>query len=872
MRLILFFLLFFFQINFISAQVIIEWQKTFGGSQDDSFGDIIQDSYGNLIAIGGSMSNNFDIPANHGNSDIIVTKMDDKGNVVWTKNYGGTEHDFGGTIMFAPDGSYIISGWVKSNNIDISGNRGGYDIWVANLDTSGTIIWQKCYGTTQTDYPGNIISVPGGYVFIASVTHNSGDVTNYNSTWLRQAWVVKIDYSGNIIWQKCINTPDDDVVSKINSISSGGFLLSIAKGSGGCQGDVDAVIMKLNDQGNLVQTYCKGGPEGDTADDAIQTIDGNIVFLGVAGANGGHVVGHHGGYHDIWLVKQNAAGTILWQKCLGGIETDLPISLFEDTNGSLYVLGQTYSSDGDVDILRGINDAWLLKFNSAGNIIYKQTIGGYSSDQASRMLKVSENEILIVGSSKSDDMFVTRNKGEKDAWIIKVRENYSQITGNLFIDLDNNFNWDAGENPLPYHKIDLLNSNIHGYSSSNGSYFIIAADTGSFIYRPNLLGYYNQIPTQRTSVFVQGNSTDSLNDFAFQPLGSFNDLCVSISPVSPFRSDSEASYSLAYKNQGTTLISNVMVVLKLDSKLTYLSSDNLPFIINSDSIVWNLGLLNPWDHGKIAVRVLLDPALPIGTLINSTVQIIPEIGDFNPSCNNAAWELNTTGSFDPNDIIVDRTTLYQNEISNPPFLNYIIRFQNTGNDTAFFVSIENKLPDKLDLNTFEFIDSSHPASIHYVNHSGWMNYKFENILLPDSNINEPESHGFISYRIKPFANLSIGDSINNKANIVFDKNMPIVTNTATTIFSQLLNVNHTSQKMDELMIYPNPARHRINLQGITESGVLEVYDMSGRNVLSIQVSAQNGDKELELPELQTGLYLLRFVNKNTSLSAKILIE
>jgi hypothetical protein len=105
----------------------------------------------------------------------------------------------------------------------------------------------------------------------------------------------------------------------------------------------------------------------------------------------------------------------------------------------------------------------------------------------------------------------------------------------------------------------------------------------------------------------------------------------------------------------------------------------------------------------------------------------------------------TTGSFDPNDIIVNKTVLTTTELSTAPWLEYIIRFQNTGNDTAFTVKILNPIDtNKLDISSIEFVNASHPVNINWINYQRNMEFKFENILLPDSNTNEPLSHGFRS--------------------------------------------------------------------------------------------------------------------------------
>jgi hypothetical protein len=105
-----------------------------------------------------------------------------------------------------------------------------------------------------------------------------------------------------------------------------------------------------------------------------------------------------------------------------------------------------------------------------------------------------------------------------------------------------------------------------------------------------------------------------------------------------------------------------------------------------------------------------------------------------------------TGSFDPNDILVDRDTVLTTELPSPPYLEYIIRFQNTGTDTAFTVRVSNSITEDLDLSTYEFVEASHTVEISYNNNYRLFEFTFNNILLPDSIINEPMSHGYVRYR------------------------------------------------------------------------------------------------------------------------------
>lgn len=158
-------------------------------------------------------------------------------------------------------------------------------------------------------------------------------------------------------------------------------------------------------------------------------------------------------------------------------------------------------------------------------------------------------------------------------------------------------------------------------------------------------------------------------------------------------------------------------------------------------------------------------------------------------------------SYDPNDKWVSRDTLLPWEIASEEYLYYRIRFQNTGTYAAINILVRDTLDEKLDWNTLQTISSSHSYNISVTNGNA-VEWTFSNIMLPDSNANEPESHGFIYYRIRHKNTLNIGDNISNTAAIFFDYNEPVITNTVTTTVAHTTSVNDT--KYEFVRIFPNP--------------------------------------------------------------------
>jgi hypothetical protein len=732
-------------------------------------------------------------------------KLDASGNIQWQKCLGGTGDDRANSIQQTTDGGYVVAGRTYSNDGNVTGNHGSDDYWVVKLDASGNIQWQKCLGGTSWEYASSIQqTTDGGYVAAGYTRSNDGDVSGNHGDW--DYWVVKLDSSGNIQWQKCL-----------------------------------------------------GGTSWDEAYSIQQTTDGGYVVTGYTTSNDGDVSGNHGG-EDYWVVKLDSSGNIQWQKCLGGTGDDRANSIQQTTDGGYVVAGYTYSNDGDVSGNHGGRDFWVVKLDASGNIQWQKCLGGTNWDEAYSIHQTTDGGYVVAGRTWSNDGDVSGyHGGNYDYWVVKLIAHYNLITGKLFIDANSNGVQDVGEPAVANRQITEINTGRSVFSGTNSVYYIAVMDTGNYTVMPQPINYHIASPVTHSASFSGIFQTDSLNDFAFQPAGVFNDLCIHITPTGPFRAGMNAGYMINYSNAGTTTINNCSVIFLRDINVTYVSSNTTPFSITPDSVVWNIGTLTPFQSGSIVVTVNVNVGVPIGTIINSGVRIEPVAGDANPACNYNFHEVTTTGSYDPNDIIVDKDTLLTTQFPNPPYLEYIIRFQNTGNDTAFTVRVLNNISQMLDVSSFEFVASSHPVNITYDAYARLMTFTFDNILLPDSNVNEPLSHGFIRYRIKPNSNLVLNDQIRNSAAIYFDFNAPVITNTAITTVVLPTAVAQITASNKTLSVYPNPAMDELTFSHpllANSHSTLRIYDLTGRMVMEkkIEPSVKNS-VTLNFSTLTKSMYL-----------------
>ncbi len=334
---------------------------------------------------------------------------------------------------------------------------------------------------------------------------------------------------------------------------------------------------------------------------------------------------------------------------------------------------------------------------------------------------------------------------------------------------------------------------------------------------------------------------------------------------SPARPGFQTSLHLGVQNATLGGTGNITITLTFDPVLTYLSATPAATVMGN-TITWNTAQLNSFAHRSVSAsfQVPADVGL-IGTdLLNSaTVSIVqPEVELTNNSTTNTRT---VTGSYDPNAKEVITSSGVSNEfyvIDEDEWLDYTIQFQNTGNDTAFFVVITDTLPSTLDPLTFRFGARSHPCIVDMMG-QGVLRFAFPNILLPDSNVNEPGSHGFVKFRIQPRLPILPGTVIENIANIFFDYNPAIITEPSTLTAEFSTSVGHPSTSSGrQLTLAPNPASDRLRVS-IDQGSIarFRILSIEGREVQSSTLQQRSVD--LDVHDLPAGAYILEVVKSDS---------
>lgn len=838
--------------SFSQSPVEIVWQKCLGGFNTEKAWDLVQADDGGYVFVGQTNSSDGDVIGLHGitgSPDTWLVKTDSIGNLVWQSCLGDADYDFSYTLTKTFDGGYAIANTISSAYI-----------WLVKTDNSGVIEFDSTYHSgviqalTQTS--------DGGFLMVGaySLPYNNSDII-----------LIKTDSLGNRIWTKIFGGGDDDWGMDVIQTSDGGYLFAANSYQINGNGMSDVWIVKTDTSGNIIWDEFFGGTNTDFPYSIIESNDGGIFITGSTKSNDIDVTGNHqpgGSTEDIWVLKIDSVGNLLWQNCFGGSSTEIGYDAYPLENGGIVITGYTQSYNGNVSGNHGpanFKDAWVIKIDDYGNLLWQKCLGGTSHETGNAIIENSDGDIIMAGFTMSYNFDVSGNHGNEDSWLVKLSERYNLIKGKIFIDSNSNSLQDSNEVILSGHEIVEMSTGNFTFSNLNGQYNLIVTDTGNFTISTVPPNYYLSVPGSHTSYFNLLHQTDSLKDFAFQPAGIFNDLQITITPLSPFRPGFDCLYSVTYSNVGTTIL-NPEIIFYPDSNLTYLSALPSAASVTSDSMIWNFGPLAPFESGTIYITLNVDSTLTIGSLINSGTIILPLLGDANTINNQSYIESEVTGSFDPNDIRVNRTYIYDYDVPFSPWLEYTIRFQNTGNDTAFSAHIFNPLSTFVEEGTFEFIGSSHPVTIEYQELSRQMAFHFQNLFLPDSGINEPASHGFIKYRIRPATSLVAGNIIQSHATIFFDFNPGIKTDTAATVVINTTSVNNEPNTFAQLKIFPNPTSNFLNLQSEMKAGkyTITISDITGRLVLKQSVFPVNQalHAKMEISSLNKGIYLVEVNGEN----------
>ncbi len=451
----------------------------------------------------------------------------------------------------------------------------------------------------------------------------------------------------------------------------------------------------------------------------------------------------------------------------------------------------------------------------------------------------------------------------------------SKITGIVYTDLNSDCD-QTNDNGIPMRVVNIEgpNGSFYRVTDENGE-FRSLADVGEYtVSVPNVNTLWEVCDNPQTYDFVTNEDSIYL-DFGMQATMQCTDPVVEISAPFLVRCFDNNIY-VHYCNEGTIPADDMTVTVELGEFLSVNSVSTTPTSINGQIYTFDIGTLDVFECGDIVFNVTVDCEVELGTVECYSAVIDPEQG-----CINSVAPLNDSeecqeivGSFDPNDkrafpyLGSDDYTIAPNEV-----IKYQVRFQNTGTFTAFNVEVIDTISPYMDLATFRMGTASHAYEVEIVDHRT-LKVLFEDINLPDSTSNEPESHGFFTYYLNQMTDLPDGTKITNEAGIYFDFNDPVITNTTTHTVDYGFNSNNNIENSLGFAVNPNPASDYLTLtinDATIQNGNYSLTTLQGQEVIKGNFSSQSF--EVSLNNISKGVYfILVYDNEGNTGVQKVIIQ
>ena len=847
------------------------WSKTYGGPGIDEALFISQAGSDYIIAghTGGpTLTDN----------NIYMLRVDSNGNTIWEKSIGDNFNQECGGLAVASDGSIFLAG-TDNHNVNLH-----------KFDTNGTSIWVKEW--TGIDSSA-IVSYQGQHLAITPDNH-LGMLVDAN---VRQqqlnviAPLYKMDLNGDTLWTR-----------QITSSSSGKTTLIATQNNGFAISGNNALEV-INSAGDITQTisYTNASFLIDKVNTVQETVTGGFVVAG----NG--------------IARFNTNGSLEWSVLFdnSNLDTYEAHDILQTSDGGFTIAGESFWQ------LNTPAQATLLHTDANGNIYTSFAQGNVFLDEIDNCLKdPTETGLLAykVKATGSKDFYaITDSLGnylinlDSGAYDLSVISNSPYIEScNPTYPIQINMIGDTVEQTVPMEiliecpAMNISMSTARLRRCFNSFYYIDYCNFGSIsgdnAYATIELDTFLTLINSSIPFTGLGNNLYQfdLGDVGIGECGNFNlEVYVSCDailgqthcstalifpdticspPPSNWSGASVAvrgectpdSVKFTLKNIGNGNMATPLNYIVIEDVVMYMAE---PFqLLSGDSINTSFPT-NGATYQMVAAQVEGHPgnSNPLAAIEgcatdSNTVISTGFIGMLPLDENNPTIDIDCTaniGSYDPNDKQGFPAGYSDDHLIKPnTSLDYLIRFQNTGTDTAFTVLVRDTLSGDLEMESFQVLNSSHPYELR-IEQSNILVFTFNNIHLPDSNVNEAASHGFVKFKIGQKLDLPDGTLILNQAGIYFDFNEPIITNQTSHLISRnfldlVPIIEHPEYGQLQFKVFPNPssATVYIEIEGLEELELqFNLYDLSGR--LISQQNFENGRMTLERNKLQSGLYIYR---------------
>jgi uncharacterized repeat protein (TIGR01451 family) len=870
---------------------IIQWQKSLGGTNVDLGQVVIQTSDEGYLIGGRTNSINGDVTIGFGLTDCWIIKLDSNGNLVWQKSFGGSGGEQIYDLQEISSGGYVVAAYSTSSDGDLSSNYGGWDYWVFMIDDTGNLIWERNYGGSGNEQAKSISETIDGYVVVGHTESNDGDINSSNGS--ADIWALKIDYLGNIVWERsfggglndygytCISNPDGSIV--IAGITNSSLPPNYFGQS--------CILIGVDVSGILLWQRGFGGSLDETPYSIQNTNDGGYIVACDSRSTDGDITSNNGDY-DAWIVKFRVP------KISGSVFLDLNENCNRDNLEIGIVNYNLLVSPTNQIIGSDFNGNYWIDSLPAGEYtitVDTTNLNWLPTCPITQSFTVTNPNVFTAGpdfglistnpcSDPSVSIYAPFLRPCLPNQMIYVQAcNQTTATGILnasYVDVELDPLMTVTASSIPY---TLQSANVYRFQTGNlnpgqCANFSISTTIGSpAVGCATLLGQTlcmdaNLYPVQSCALdntpsnppsggggSTGGGTLDGLPEPCTLPWDqsslSVDGWCqndtiyFTITNTGELGGGDMECYSPLWVTVDGVVTYTDSIMIQGGQTITYsFPGDGATWILNAAQHPLHPGNSNPNAHVEAC-----------GDLSNWTSDLVNDFpqDDADPVVDIYCGIV--TGSYDPND-----KTGYPNGVTEQRYiqpdqhLQYVIRFQNTGTDTAFTVVIRDTLD--IDLNIFTVTPgvSSHNYEFRMYG-PRVLEWTFNNILLPDSTTNEPESNGFVTFQVQQVPNLAPGTEIKNAADIYFDFNDPIRTNTTIhRIYEGFVNVatlEELSKEKSRILVYPNPSNGIITVVlKDKDNSNYDIFDQMGRIVKSGSLDEKKTSIQLDL---QNGMYYLK---------------
>jgi hypothetical protein len=406
--------------------------KAVGGSEGENLRQVLALPDGGFLLAGGTASNNGDVKGGDKtslNGDIWLLRTDAAGEILWQQRYGGAGRETAVGIALAPGGGYFLAGAVDSLNGDVQAARGQKDIWLARLNETGVLLWQRTLGGSAGERAAGVSALPGGGCIVyGETTSSDGDVQELRGS--ADIWLVRLDADGKTLWSRTIGGKATDQIFTVKPAPGGGFL--VVGSTTSSEGDIlnnrgasDALLAHVDDNGKLLWLETYGGSADDEAANLLPASDGGYYLCGHTESADGDA-GFNYGLVDAWLFKTGADGKFQWGRTYGGLSHDLAVEIVQASDTALLLIGNTYDLDKELTGVKGkAFDVMLLKVGAQNGALQKAYIYGGSGNDFARSVafNAGSGDLVLTGITDSGDGDIAAGskKGKKDGLFLKLK-------------------------------------------------------------------------------------------------------------------------------------------------------------------------------------------------------------------------------------------------------------------------------------------------------------------------------------------------------------------------------------------------------------------------------------------------------------------